>query len=157
MDLVRIDALGRRARGLRPSDPAAYFIFGDMVYAPCAGAVVGAADGIPDQRPPTTDRAHMAGNHVILACGGVWVLLGHLQHSSVLVSSGDRIAAGDLLGRVGNTGNSDEPHLHIHAQTPGTPEAPFSGTPLPIRLDGRYLARNDRVSGDRAKVPSSSR
>jgi hypothetical protein len=52
VDLVRIDRFGRRARGMRPSDPAAYFIFGDTVYAPCAGAVVTALDGIPDQRPP---------------------------------------------------------------------------------------------------------
>jgi hypothetical protein len=157
VDLVRIDLFGRRARGMRPSDPAAYFIFGDTVYAPCAGAVVTVVDGIPDQRPPVTDRAHMAGNHVILACGGVWVLLGHLQQASVLVSSGNRIAAGEPLGQVGNTGNSDEPHLHIHAQTPGTSEAPFSGVPLTIRLDGRYLARNDRVSGHTFKASFSGR
>jgi hypothetical protein len=156
VDLVRIDAFGRRARGWRPADPAAYYIFGDTVHAPCAGQVVTAVNGIPDQRPPITDRAHMAGNHVILACGGVWILLGHLQRGSVLVSGGDGVALGEPVGRVGNTGNSDEPHLHIHAQTPGARDAPFSGTPLPIRLDGRYLARNDRVSSHPPKAAASS-
>jgi hypothetical protein len=145
VDLVRIDALGRRAQGLQPSDPAAYFIFGDTVYAPCPGMVVAAADGLPDQPPPITERAHMAGNHVVLACGEFWVLLGHLQRGSVRATPGLRVSAGEPVGRVGNTGNTAEPHLHIHAQTPGTDAAPFAGTPIPMRLDGRYLSRNDRV------------
>jgi hypothetical protein len=42
--------------------------------------------------------------------------------------------------------NSDEPHLHIHAQRPGHLWDPFIGDPLPMRVDGRYLVRNDRIS-----------
>jgi hypothetical protein len=42
--------------------------------------------------------------------------------------------------------------LHVHAQRPGSPIAPLSGEPVPIRLGGRYLVRNDRVRADRAAV-----
>lgn len=63
------------------------------------------------------------------------------------VRCGDTVEQGQALGRVGNTGNSDDPHLHIHAQRPGTAAAPVGCEPLPIRLDGRYLPRSARVVG----------
>ncbi len=145
LDLVAINRIGLRARGFLPADPAAYVIFGTRVLAPCAGRVVVATDGHPDLPPPEVDRAHMAGNHVILECGAVWVVLGHLQRGSVAVRADDRLAVGQPLGRVGNSGNTGEPHLHLHAQSPGTATAPLSGSPLPLRVDGRYLVRNDRL------------
>jgi murein DD-endopeptidase MepM/ murein hydrolase activator NlpD len=63
----------------------------------------------------------------------------------VAVSPGDRLEAGAVVGRVGNSGNTNEPHLHIHAQRPAANDAFLSGDPLPLRLDGRFLVRNDRV------------
>lgn len=148
VDLVKLGSWGFRARGLAPRDPSAYAIFGDPVYAPCSGPVIQALDGLRDLRPPEIDREHMAGNHVLLACRDAWVLLGHLREGSVRVRDRDAVAQGQEIGRVGNTGNTDEPHLHIHAQRPGTKEAPLGGDPLPIRLDGRYLPRNARIVGD---------
>jgi len=146
VDLVRIDRLGLRARGLLPNDPSAFLAFGDTVVAPCAGRVVAAGDGAPDMSPPQPDRSHMAGNYVMLDCGGAWVLVGHLQRGSVAVHAGEAVATGVALGRVGNSGNTGEPHLHIHAQRPGTDAEPMSGEPLAIRIDGRYLVRNARVT-----------
>jgi peptidase M23-like protein len=145
VDLVKLDGFGRRARGILPRDPAAYAIFGDSVHAPCAGTVIGAVDGAPEMRPPAVDRRNMAGNYVILGCGNVWVLLGHLRRGSVAVRVGDTVHVGQPLGRVGNSGNTNEPHLHIHAQRPGTLDAPFSGDPLPIRFGVTYPARSTRV------------
>lgn len=55
----------------------------------------------------------------------------------------------DGMGLVGNSGNTGEPHLHIHAQRPGSAIAPLSGEPVPVRFGGRYLVRNDRVRADR--------
>jgi hypothetical protein len=148
VDLVALDDWGLRASGLAPKDPAAYRIFGRSILAPCAGDVVASTDGLADLSPPTVDREHMAGNYVLLDCGGPWVLLGHMQQGSVQVQEGERVEIGQPLGRVGNTGNTGEPHLHIHAQTPGPESMPLGGDPLPIRLDGRYLARNQRVQVD---------
>jgi murein DD-endopeptidase MepM/ murein hydrolase activator NlpD len=111
-----------------------------------------AVDGAQDMPPPLADRTHMVGNHVILGCGAVWVVLGHLQRGSVAVHAGAVVEPGQPLGRVGNSGNTGEPHLHIHAQLPGTATAPLSGEPVPVRLGGRYLVRNDRVRTDREGV-----
>jgi Peptidase family M23 len=146
VDIVRIDAWGRRATGLQPRDPADYRIFGDSVFAPCAGRVVEVLDGLRDQPVPVVDRAHMAGNHVLLACGTFEILLGHLQQGSVRVGIGSTVGTETLLGRVGNTGNTGEPHLHIHAQRIGTTAMPLGGEPLPIRLNGRYPVRNLRFT-----------
>ena len=145
IDLVRLNR-GSRARGLLPDDPAAYAIFGDPVLAPCTGDVIAAVDGLRDLSPPAIDREHMAGNHVMLVCGDAWILVGHLQQSSVCVTVGQRVATGTPIGRVGNTGNTNEPHLHIHAQRPGSIAAPLGGDPLVIRFGGRYLARNALIT-----------
>lgn len=149
VDLVRINRVGLRVPGLLPADPAAYLIYGDPVLAPCRGRVVLAEDGAADMPPPQADRGHMAGNHVILECGSAWIVLGHLQRGSVAVQAGQVVEPGHVLGLVGNSGNTGEPHLHVHAQRPGSTIAPLSGEPVPIRLGGRYLVRNDRVHTDR--------
>ena len=145
VDIEKLNILGLRARGFVPKDVSAYEIFGEPVYAPCAGEVIGAIDGVAEMTPPRMDRKHMAGNHVILKCGSVWIVLGHLRQGSIQVSTGQTMAQGQRLGRVGNTGNTGEPHLHIHAQRPGTRESPLSGEPLPIRFDRRYPVRNGRI------------
>jgi hypothetical protein len=93
---------------------------------------------------PEFDREHMAGNHLIVACGDVHVITAHFRQGSVLARVGDAVALGQKLAEVGNSGGSDEPHLHIHVQTPGTHQAPMSGEPLPARFDGRFLVRGER-------------
>jgi Peptidase family M23 len=145
VDIVKINAAGLRSSGILPPEPGAYVIYGTRVLAPCSGDVVSSVDGLPDMQIPLTDRAHMAGNHVILRCGDAHVLLGHLQPESLKVRAGMRVAVGDTIGTAGNSGNTDEPHLHIHAQLPATANEPMSSDPLPISFGGRVLVRNDRV------------
>lgn len=144
VDLVALDRWGFRADGIMPADPSRYVIFGRPVIAPCDGKVMVAIDGLPDMQVPQVDRDHLAGNHVILHCAGADILLGHFREGSVRVKAGQTLAVGDAIAQVGNSGNSSEPHLHINAQEPGTAAAPFSGAPIPIRIEGRYLVRNDR-------------
>ncbi len=156
VDVAKLGPLGFRASGILPGDPAAYAIFGDVIYAPCAGTVLFTLDGMPEMRPPEMDRRNMAGNHVILECGGVWVVLGHLRDGSVSVRTGDPVDIHDRVGRVGNSGNSGEPHLHIHAQRPGTLDAPLSGDPVPISFGGEYPSRNTRIRVARDAAPTPS-
>ncbi len=145
VDIVQIDAFGLRAKGIQPAEPGAYRIYAAKVHAPCTGDVLVAIDGLPDMRPPAADRDHLAGNHVLLRCNEADVLLGHFRPGSLTVAAGTRVRSGDLIAEVGNSGNTGEPHLHIHAQRPGPPGAPLGGEPLHITLGGRYLVRGDRV------------
>lgn len=146
VDIVEIDALGLRAPGLQPTNPSAYRIYGAQVLAPCAGEIVTAVDGLPDMQVPLADNDRKAGNHVIVRCRGADVVLAHLRPGSLKVAQGTRVDIGTPIGEVGNSGNTDEPHLHIHAQEPGPAGQPMAGNPLPMLLGGRYLVRNDRVT-----------
>lgn len=115
VDLVRVGS-GGRSHGGDPALVASYHAWDAMVLAPVKGTVVTAVDRLPDQAPGSGDRARPAGNHVILETEeGVRLVLAHLRAGSVVVSPGQVVAAGTLLGRVGNSGHSSEPHLHLHA------------------------------------------
>jgi hypothetical protein len=154
VDLVKLGPMGLRATGLLPLDLERYDIYGEPVYAPCDGVVIAALDGAPDMTPPQPDRSRMTGNHVLLECAGVHVVLAHLRSGSVAVRNGDSVTTATQIGVVGNSGNSHEPHLHIHAQRPAADRAePTSGDPLPISFDGRYLVRNSRLTGAEARQP----
>jgi hypothetical protein len=143
VDIVETGRWGSRRSGLSPDDVREFAIFGDTIHAPCGGEVVRAVDGQPD-RAPGEPPLTLPGNHVILDCEGVWIVLAHMKRESVGVAPGQMVAAGDALGRVGNSGASGEPHLHVHAQRAGTEDQPLSGEPLPVTFDGRFLVRNDR-------------
>ena len=145
VDLVGLTPMGRMSEGWRPRDPARYAVFGTPVIAPCNGRVIQRLDGSPDMPVPVADKRVMAGNHVVLRCGRVQLLLAHLRLGSVAVKQNEAVHTGQKLGQVGNSGNSGAPHLHIHAQRLGSPEALFAAAPLPIRIDGRYLVRGDRL------------
>ena len=145
VDVVALDTIGLRADGFLPADPSRYRSYGMPVLAPCSGSVVAAVDGLPDMPVPEYDRRNLAGNHVLLACGGVHVVLAHLRRGSLRVRTGEVVSVGQRLGDVGNSGGSNEPHLHIHAQRPGPPGMPMGGEPLPMVFAGRFLVRGDRV------------
>jgi Peptidase family M23 len=147
VDLVAIDRFGFRVTGVQPANPTRYRSFGIPVPAPCNGNVVKAIDGLPDMPVPQYDRKNMAGNYVVLACGDNQVMLAHFMLGSLAVRDGHATSVGQPLARLGNSGGSDEPHLHVHAQRPGTADAPFSGQAIPVRFDGQFLVRNDRIHG----------
>jgi murein DD-endopeptidase MepM/ murein hydrolase activator NlpD len=96
---------------------ANYFCYGGPVLAPAAGRVVTLVSDRPDQRIGTTDTAHPAGNHLVIDIGGGrYVAFAHLRSGSVTVALGETVRPGQQVGEVGNSGNSDEPHLHFQVQ-----------------------------------------
>jgi len=147
VSFVQLNSFGARARGLFPADLRAYVIFGRTVHSPCDGTVTAAVDGIPDRRPLEVDARYPAGNHVVISCQNVDLLLAHLQSGSVAVEAGQRVESGQVLGRVGNSGETQEPRLYIHAVDGGTASV-FEGEPVPILFDLRYPARNRVFVGD---------
>ncbi|MEV4902923.1 M23 family metallopeptidase [Citricoccus sp. NPDC055426] len=122
--------------------PEAFPGFGRPVLAPAAGVVVGVHSSEPDHASyrglpsvgyALTQRRRLEsgwlaviGNHVLIevtthpgagSSGGrpAVVALCHLQRGSITVRVGQRVGAGELVGRCGNSGNSTEPHLHLQA------------------------------------------
>jgi murein DD-endopeptidase MepM/ murein hydrolase activator NlpD len=95
-----------------------YPIYHTPVLAPADATVVVAEDGHPDH---PRRGANPAGNHLVLDTGHERLVLAHLSPGTVCVRAGDRVAAGQHLALVGSSGNSTEPHLHIHAVRDGQP------------------------------------
>jgi hypothetical protein len=95
-----------------------YGIYDKEIVAPISGTVVEAYDEERDIEPTTEDFLSMEGNHVYIKIDetGTYLLLNHFKKGSVLVKAGDHVNEGKVIGRVGNSGTTSEPHLHIHHQ-----------------------------------------
>ena len=119
---------GHAGTDIAPTDPDGAPI---AVVAAAAGTVVGARDGMDDSPLRGDDdsrRGRECGNGVRVDHGGGWTSqYCHLRRGSVRVGRGDAVAAGDVLGAVGSSGESDTPHLHFQVERDGEPVDPFSG------------------------------
>lgn len=94
-----------------------YYAFGKELYAPCAGEVVMAIDGLFDNVPGDMNRMYVPGNSVVIkSADSEYVFFAHFRQGSVKVKKGQHVTKGTLLGLCGNSGNSSEPHLHFHIQ-----------------------------------------
>lgn len=105
-----------------------WYGYGQAVLAVADGVVVAVKDGIPENVPlsgefsvPITAET-LSGNYVFLDLGNHhFALYGHLQPKSLRVNVGDKVRRGQVLGLLGNSGNSDAPHLHFHITNAGSP------------------------------------
>lgn len=132
LDLLRLDQAGRSCSGPRSSFES-YVTWGSPVLAPASGLVVAAVDGLPDVEIGQRDPQNPAGNHVVIETdAGARIVLAHLRRGSVAVREGSRVDAGQVVGEVGNSGNTAEPHLHIHAMKQSDAGA-WVGIPLEVR------------------------
>ena len=113
------------------------------VLAPAAGVVVAVENDLPDNTLGVHDKAHPAGNHVVLQSGQRFYYLAHFRRGSVRVRVGDSVARGQVLAQCGNSGNSDFPHVHLHAtQSPQLGEGrgenmTFAG--ITVELSGKQF------------------
>lgn len=145
LDLVKLNVLGNRGRGIAPAHLADYASFNDSVHSPCSGMTEEARDDVPDNAPGETDPQHRTGNYVLLRCGALRVLLAHLARGSLAVSAGDPVRVGQLVGRIGNSGNTSEPHLHVSAMAARSRKSWPEAEAVPVTFDGQFLAINDIV------------
>jgi hypothetical protein len=149
IDWIRLDRQNR----LASDDPArneSYPQFGATAIAVLDATVANVQDGLPEGTPgsfPRTVTATTAdGNSIILHLGGGrYALYAHLQPGSIRVHQGDHVSRGQVLGLVGNTGNSDAPHLHFHVMDGPSPLA-SNGLPYVIdafEVTGRAVSSSD--------------
>ena len=97
-----------------------YGCYGIPVVAPVNGLVVKAHDGEPDQVPGilSNNVTSPTGNHVVIQIPetATYLVIAHLKQGSVSVRTGDNVIEGQVIGACGNSGNTSEPHIHIHHQ-----------------------------------------
>ena len=120
IDWVRLHDNGKTFEG-DSLDNKNYLAYGSDALAVADGIVAETKDSIQQNVPGEMSRAvpitleTVAGNHIVLDIGnGHYALYAHLQPGSLRVKLGDHVRRGQVLGLVGNSGNSTEPHLHFH-------------------------------------------
>jgi hypothetical protein len=95
-----------------------WYVYGQDVFAVSSGQVVYVNDGMPDQFPVGTitgdiNQYNSGGNSVIISTAVGFTIYSHFKLNSVLVKMGQNVKKGELIGKVGNSGNSGAPHLHF--------------------------------------------
>lgn len=132
-------------------DRSSYYSYGQPVLAVAGGTVVAARDGMPENVPgPPNDFQRAApitletaaGNTVILDLGGgQFAHYYHLQPGSLRVKTGDRVQSGDVLARIGVSGDSNVPHLHFEVTTSSIP---LAGEGVPYVINRYHV----KMAGD---------
>ena len=132
----------------RTRRPQSYACFGEPVFAMAAGTVIRVTDSQRDHRSRDTWPAliwmmtveaflrelagvgRVLGNHLIVGHDdGSYAAYAHLRRGSATVRTGERVAAGQQVAQVGNTGNTSEPHLHVQVMDRPHPTA-AAGVPM---------------------------
>jgi hypothetical protein len=139
VDWEQLDRQGRIYAGGKEAKeaPRSYTIYGKEALAVANARVAATLDGLPEQIPgqyPKNIPIEQAdGNSVVLDLGdGNYALYAHLQPGSLRVKQGEQVTRGQVLGLVGNSGNSVAPHLHFHVMDG---PSPLGSNGLPYHID----------------------
>jgi hypothetical protein len=129
-------------------DVRSYYSYGKTVLAVANGRVVTARDGLPDNIPGHGESFHpavpitletVAGNTITLDLGGgQFAYYMHLQPGSLRVKVGDRVRRGQVVARIGASGDAREPHLHFEVTTSSKL---LAGEGVPYLID-RYRCKS---------------
>jgi murein DD-endopeptidase MepM/ murein hydrolase activator NlpD len=157
------------------------YAWGAPIHAPFEGEVVAASDGMAEREwiHPLKEMGRamrnaatftpekipeILGNHVVLRAavadggGAVYAGFAHLTPGSVSVAEGQHVASGDLLGRVGHTGNSTSPHLHFQLMdSPDLMTArgiPCAFREYEVQRDGEWVLVVNGIPGQRDRIRS---
>ena len=151
VDWMMVGDKGRtyRTDGKKNDD---YLAWGKEALAPADGTVVIVVDGIPENPTPGQgDPYFLPGNHVTVDLGGgEFAMFMHLQ-PGIALKPGDKVRAGQVIGKIGNSGNSMEPHLHFQLcdQARFAECASLPAVFRDVILDGKKAARALPTEGSR--------
>jgi murein DD-endopeptidase MepM/ murein hydrolase activator NlpD len=156
IDWVKVDARGEYARDHRGRRNADWYGYGEPVIAVASARVAAVVDSIPDNTPGEGSRAvpmrvaTVLGNYVLLDLTPTsdsvhrYALYGHLEPGTLRVRAGDTVSTGQVLGAIGNSGNSDGPHLHFHVTEAADAEAgPLRAEGIPFVLETFAVVAHD--------------
>jgi hypothetical protein len=137
IDFVQVDANGRFLEG-DPTQLASYKYFGTNILAVSDGPIVSMITDLPIQPPGATPVGlrldEYGGNMIVQDIGnGRYAFYGHMAPFNPLgVAVGQVLKRGQVIGRLGNSGNTNAPHLHFHVMDG---PIPLSSNGLPFLID----------------------
>ncbi len=156
IDWVQLDADRKLTTG-DTTELSSYPYYGSPVHAVADGTIVAVSDELQDQTPGSNPPVgslrldQYGGNYVVeqFEQNGrtYYAFYAHLKPGTAkaTVSVGRPVQAGDLVGELGNSGNTDSPHLHFHLMD--GPD-PLASNGLPFQLHTLQLV--GQATGDAA-------
>jgi hypothetical protein len=155
IDWIRVGPQGGFAKG-KGELPAQWFGYGAEVLAVADATVASTGEGVAEPASLADGAAHKvpledaAGNYVALDLGdGRYAFYEHLKPGSITVKTGQHVARGEVIGKLGFTGESTGPHLHFHVSNANAPLA-AEGLPYALasfRALGAYASIEDFAEG----------
>ena len=142
VDIHKVGEAGIDLNKRPASDLNDFAMFGEVLYSPATGVVHYLQDGFPDMPPGIRDVENPRGNHIVLDVDGVRIAMLHLKKGSILVDIGQEVEAGQPIAKIGNSGHTTLPHLHIQASYGDT----WHGHSVPMLFDGEFLVKGDRIN-----------
>ena len=103
-----------------------YVDYGVPIYAVADGTITSLLDGLDPNPPgilPAADPVlgskitvqTVDGNHIVQDIGGgAYAFYAHLEKGSLLVAPGAKVTKGQVIAKLGNTGNANASHMHFH-------------------------------------------
>jgi hypothetical protein len=143
IDWLRLTDSGEFYSGDKTKNES-YADYDQNIYAVADGTIVSTLDGIESNAPgilPANDPVmapkltveNVDGNHIIMDIGGgLYAMYAHLIPGSMSVKAGDHVKKGDVIGKLGNTGNANAPHLHFQIMNDGVQ---FRADGIPYEID----------------------
>ncbi len=134
-----------------------YYAFGKPIYSVCDARVYKVGTGVEDNRPTQMNPNQAFGNYVVLKTeNDEYIFYAHFEYDTIKVAEGDEVKQGQYLGNCGNSGNSSEPHLHLHIQD-GPNALNDNGAKCyfeSIMVNGELKSDYSPVKGDRISMPN---
>ena len=155
-DFLIMSESGKTYLGEDPADVSVYECYGKAVLAPANGTVVEIGTNCEDGKIMLPGNMEVTakdirGNYILIKhAENEYGFIGHLQPQSICVKVGEKVQAGQIIAKCGNTGNSSEPHVHFHVQD-GTNFFTSAGIPIRFR-DICVSAQNGYSNYDSRKV-----
>jgi hypothetical protein len=139
VDWVQLNSAGQLISGA-PTAMSSYAYFGAPIHAVADGPIVSMTTNLPEQPPganpdpSTLTLAEYGGNSIVQKIGDhEYAFYAHLQPGNPLhLKMGQQLKSGDVIAKLGNTGNTSAPHLHFHIMDRPDPLA-ANGLPFVIR------------------------
>jgi len=158
-DLLMVGSDGKTHKGEGTSN-ADYLVYGQEVLAVADGTVETVVDGTPENVPGKENQYVIPGNYVVVRHEpSLFSVYMHLQPQKIRVKPGARVKRGAVLGLVGNSGHSSEPHLHFQLQDGPDGNGSWGVEPVFERVVVTRDGKTETVSGytflknDRIRTP----
>lgn len=143
-DISKLNKFGFTVKNVLTKENKDYEVFHEKVYCPCDATVVEIVNGIENNIPFSGMYPYNVGNRVILKIDNYYIVMGHLEKDSIEVEVGNSVKSGQRLAKIGNSGLTPRPHLHMQVSKCEDGQY-WQGKSVPIFFNDLYYPIKNKI------------